>query len=495
MKAKMLLSACVSLCLLAASVSYASDMHVRVIQPPYAPEVSGIAASFDWMMDQLDKCDGSLDLIVLPEFSDVPGRTWTREEYLDAVDANNARLLEACSATAARCDAVLFVNAIDHVEGGFIRNTTFAFDRSGKCVGKYYKRHVTAGERDDLGFDVSYAREWSEPYTIVIDGIKYAFETCYDFYFYEMIGPIALQQPDIVIGCSLQRSDKHHALEFINQFCAYNTGAYLVRASVSMGQDATVGGSSMVVAPDGIILGNMRSRVGALDVTIDPKVKYLKPAGFGNPPATHPSYMEIGRRPWLYRPGGSAIVLPVPEAAPTRICANGGMKRLLRRSPLAAIGAAVALDADEIGIDLKLGPDGSIMYRDCSFESVLRKFSCHTIMAVRLCGEGWDEDAIASLLHLVSVFDAKDHIYLISPDSAVLSLIAAAAPKLPLCLEGTPEEAVKASCAMVKLQKPDSDSIAKAHGAGLRCIAEGNRRNAASLQAQGVDTVIINDFR
>ena len=481
--------------LMTAAISYANDMRVRVIQPPYAPEVSGIPSSFDWMLDQLDRCDASLDLIVLPEFSDVPGRTWTRKEYLDAVEADNSRLLAACAATAARCDAVLFVNAIDHVEGGLIRNTTFAFDRSGKCVGKYYKRHVTAGERDDLGFDVSYAGEWSEPYTIVIDGIKYAFETCYDFYFYEMIGPIALQQPDIVIGCSLQRSDKHHALEFINQFCAYNTGAYLVRASVSMGKDATVGGSSMVVAPTGIILGNMKSRVGSLDVTIDPTVKYLKPAGYGNPPATHPSYMEIGRRPWLYRPGGSAIVLPVAEAPTKRICADGGLRSLRGRNPLAAIGAAVALDADEIGLELRITPDGTITYRDCSFEKVLRKFSCHTIMAARLVGEGWDEDSIDRLLHLVSVFDAKDHIYFISSDKDVLSLIKVAAPRIPLCLDGDAEEAAEAGCSMLYLDDPEAALTAAAHDAGLRCVAPGKRRNAARLQALGVDTVIIKDFK
>lgn len=479
--------------LLAACPAQAHKINSRVIQPPYAQDVAGIPASFEWMMDQLAQCGPDLDLIVLPEFSDVPGRTRTQKDYLDAVQANNARLLEACAATAARCSATLFVNAIDFTPEG-IRNTTFAYDRTGKCVGKYYKRHVTAGERDDLGFDVSYAREWSEPYMLEIDGIRYAFLTCYDFYFYEMIGPIALKQPDIVIGCSLQRSDKHHALEFINQFCAYNTGAYLVRASVSMGKDATVGGSSMVVAPTGIILGNMRSRTGALDVTFDPSEKYLKPAGFGNPPATHPSYMEIGRRPWLYRPGGSAICLPLAEAAKSRICAMGGMKSLVRRSPLAAIGAAVALDVPEIGLELTVSPDGTILHKGCTLESILRKFSCHTLMNLYLEGDGWDGKAVAELTRLVNAFDAGNYVYATSSGTSVLAAVKAAMPKVPCCLKGTADDAAAASCEMVLLPKIDKDGIEKAHKAGLRCIAQGKRRIADKLFALGIDTVIINDY-
>lgn len=470
------------------------NMNTRVIQPPYAPDASGIPASFDWLLGQLEQCGPELDLIVLPEFSDVPGRTRTRKEYLDAVEANNSRLLEACSSTAARCGATLFVNAIDFTPEG-IRNTTFAYDRNGHCVGKYYKRHVTAGERDDLGFDVSYAREWSEPYMLEIDGIKYAFLTCYDFYFYEMTGPIALQKPDIVIGCSLQRSDKHHALEFINQFCAYNTGAYLVRASVSMGLDSTTGGSSMVVAPTGIILGNMRSNVGALDVSFDPAEKYLKPAGFGNPPATHPSYMEIGRRPWLYRPGGSAICLPFAEAAPKRICAEGGMAALVGRSPLAAIGAAVALDVPEIGLDLKVKADGSIEHCGCSLESILRKFSCHTIMNLNLAGEGWNGGAVKKLFSIVRTYDADNYVYVCSSDSGVLAASADAAPDIPRCMKGTVEDALKAGCRMVLLSKADAGAMQKAHDAGLRCIIAGKSGTADSLFEKGADTVIIDDYR
>ena len=493
MKNKFIVAISIAAIMLTPLQMQSKELNVRVIQPPYAPDAAGAPASFDWLLEQLEQCTPSLDLIVLPEFSDVPGRTRTRKEYMDAVEANNSRLIKACAATAARCRAVLFVNAIDFVEEG-IRNTTFAFDRNGNCVGKYYKRHVTAGERDDLGFDVSYARKWAEPYILEIEGIRYAFLTCYDFYFYEMLGPIALQQPDIVIGCSLQRSDKHHALEFINQFCAYNTGAYLVRASVSMGADATTGGSSMVVAPTGIILGNMRSRVGALDVTFDPKAKYLKPAGFGNPPATHPAYMEIGRRPWLYRPGGSAICLPLAEAPGKRVCACGGMSCLSGRNPIAAIGAAVATDVPEIGLSLTVTGDGTIEHKGCPFSDILRKFSCHTIMNLGLEGDGWNDAALKELARLIFAYDAGNYVYASSASAEVLSALAGISPKIPLCLKGSVEDAVKASCSMVMLHSPDAAGIKKAHDAGLRCLAHGKLRDAEKLHALGVDTVTTDGY-
>lgn len=98
-----------------------------------------------------------------------------------------------------------------------------------------------------------YTYEHSVPQVIEIDGIRYCFLTCYDFYFYEIFPAIARQKPDIIIGCSHQRSDKQSALETINRFCAYNTNAYVVRSSVSMGEDTDIGGGSCVVAPDGVL--------------------------------------------------------------------------------------------------------------------------------------------------------------------------------------------------------------------------------------------------
>ena len=108
----------------------------------------------------------------------------------------------------------------------------------------------------------------------------------------------------------------------------------------------------MVVAPTGEVLLNMHSRIGLATVDIDPKNKYYKPAGFGNPPSAHYEYIEKGRRPWKYRPAGSAIVrhdeiMPYP-----RVCAHRGFNTVAPENSLPAFGAAVAMGAEEIEFDL-----------------------------------------------------------------------------------------------------------------------------------------------
>ena len=540
------------LLMVAAALSVAGEaksrpMKARVIQPPYAADEKGIPDSFQWLLDELGRCDESLDLIVLPEFSDVPGRTPTKAGFDAAVTNNHAKLLAACAATAKRCKAVLFVNAVDTTPLGY-RNTTFAYDREGRPAGSYLKQHVTAGERDKFGFDVSYTREWSEPWTLEIDGIKYAFLTCYDFYYYENYANIARAKPDVVIGCSLQRSDLHSALETINAFCAYNTAAYLVRASVSMGLDSPVGGSSMIVAPTGEILGNMRSRVGALTVTFDPFKKYLKPAGFGNPPSTHPAYVEIGRRPWKYRPGGSAIMTGMDEAPAKRLCAHRGFSTVAPENSLAAFGSAVALGASEIEFDLWWTKDGEIVsihdatldrvsdghgkvyektfaelqaydfgakhgkhfagLRILRFEDILRKLSCHTLMNIHvksLTDTPWDEALLKKMVDLIDAYDARKHVYFMTANEKLQDQLARLAPDIPRCMghdgrqpDKIVERALAHGCRMVQLFKPyfDQATVDRAHAAGLRCnvFFADDPQEAKRYLDMGIDTILTNDY-
>ena len=107
-----------------------------VFQPPYALDVADIEKSMQWEFDALKKCDPSLDLIVLPEASDRQARVGSREQAIAAAKKYNAPLLAACAETAKRCQATVFVNALDFTPTGE-RNTTFAFDKTGACVGKY----------------------------------------------------------------------------------------------------------------------------------------------------------------------------------------------------------------------------------------------------------------------------------------------------------------------------------------------------------------------
>ena len=542
----------IAVCALAAASFAAAGAPSRtikacVMQPPYALDVADIEKSMQWEFDALKKCDPSLDLIVLPEASDRQARVGSREQAIAAAKKYNAPLLAACAETAKRCGATVFVNALDFTSTGE-RNTTFAFDKTGACVGKYDKEHLTAGEWKKLGFDESYMWKWSEPKILEIDGVRYAFLTCYDFYFYENFANIARLKPDVIIGCSHQRSDPHPILEMIGKFLAYNTGAYLVRSSVSMGIDSPVGGGSMVVAPSGEMLGNMFSRVGTLTVEFDPHAKYLKPMGYGNPPGLHSTYIEVGRRPWKYRPAGSAVIpgfKDAEKALPKRLCAHRGFSTVAPENSLPAFGSAVALGATEIEFDLWWTKDGEIVsihdatldrvsdgkgkvyehtYEELQkldfgsktgkhfaglkilrFEEILAKLSCHTIMNIHMkdVGKEWDEAHVKKVLRLIDAYDARGHVYFMSSCGPLQDQLARLAPDIPRCMgyargKDIVDEAIKHKCQMVQLFKPyfDKSTVDRAHAAGMRVNVfwSDDPAEAKKFLDMGIDTILTNDY-
>ena len=266
-------------------------MKACVIQPPYSRDLSLSEEYFDYKLQKLTECDESMDIIVLPEYSDVPCATTNLEETLYYHKKYIDILLDKCKETAIRCSSLVFVNALCPI-GDNYRNTTYAFNRNGELVGKYFKKHLPPLELETLALDSAYTFEASEPYVIEIEGLRYGFLTCYDFYFYEAFANIARNNVDIIIGCSLQRSDSHDAIETMCRFLAYNTNAYVIRSSVSFDESSTICGASMIVHPTGKVLANMGGKFGMATAEFDPKDKYYKPAGYGNPDASHYEYIE-----------------------------------------------------------------------------------------------------------------------------------------------------------------------------------------------------------
>ena len=202
-------------------------MKVCVIQPNYSFDEKDIDECFAGVLSLLAECDDSMDLILLPEYSDALADVKGKQGFYDAVEKYNSLLLQKAAETARRCHALVFVNAGYQTENG-IRNTTHAFDRDGNIVGRYFKAHPAPSEvkTDDKGgheLDVDYSYEINAPYVLELEGLRFAFLTCYDFYFYENFARIARENVDIIIGCSLQRTDTHKALSIINRFLCYNT--------------------------------------------------------------------------------------------------------------------------------------------------------------------------------------------------------------------------------------------------------------------------------
>lgn len=143
-------------------------MKAYILQPPYSRDLDRADALFAERIRLLEACDADADLIVLPEYSDVPCVTETREETLALHERYTERLMDSCVAAAKRCHALVFVNALCPVDGNY-RNTTFAFDRNGELVGRYFKRHLPPSEQETLALDSAYIREPSAPYMLETD--------------------------------------------------------------------------------------------------------------------------------------------------------------------------------------------------------------------------------------------------------------------------------------------------------------------------------------
>lgn len=523
-------------------------MKACIIQPPYSMDISFSDEYFQFKMNLLDECDESSDIIVLPEYSDVPCATSNLEDTLYYHEKYIDTLLEKCQETAKRCKSLVFVNALSKEETGY-RNTTYIFDREGKLRGKYFKKHLPPLELNVLKLDSGYTEEFSKPYTIEIDGLRYGFLTCYDFYFYEAFANIARENVDIIIGCSLQRSDSHHAIETMCRFLAYNTNAYVLRSSVSFSEDSEICGASMAVSPKGEVLMNMRGKFGMETVEFNPEDKYLKPAGFGGKQAPHYEYIEFGRKPQQYRNAGSAIISKEKYLPYPRVCAHRGFSSVAPENSMPAFGAAVAMGADEIEFDLWPTKDGHIVschddtlervstgngliyehtleelekadfgikfgeefrgLKIVKFEDILKKFAGHVIMNIHVkplsYEDKYPEDIMVKICDLIRKYDCEDFVYFMLETDIQIQQFKEYAPKIPVCVGhlGTRpweivERAIEFGCEKVQLYKPyfNQEKINKAHEHGIICnvFFADDEEEAKEYIEMGIDTILTNRY-
>ena len=518
-------------------------MKICIIQPAYSTDYSASERYFEDQIKLIDQCDESMDLIVLPESCDIPCLAATKEEVEKSYDKFNKILLDKVADTARRCNAMVFVNARSVEEGG-LRNTTHVFNRQGESVGKYFKQHLTPGEVTKTRLDSDYSFEFSEPTVVETEGLRFGFLTCYDFYFYEAYPTLARQDLDIIIGCSHQRSDTHRALEIMSQHLAYNTNTYVIRSSVSMDEASDIGGGSLVVAPTGEVLVNMRSRIGLETVEIDPKKKYYKPAGFGNPPSAHYEYIEKGRRPWKYRPAGSAIVRHDEIMAYPRVCAHRGFNTIAPENSMPAFGAAVAMGAEEIEFDLWFTKDGEVVsihdptldrvsngtgkvwehtlaelreldfgvkrgdaFRGLkipTFEEILKKFACHCVMNIHLKTEGDKPEYLDKVVSLIKKYDCEKYVYFMTGDDQLLLRLQREYPHITRCCGGgngkweIVERAIRYECKKLQLVKGyfNQTMIDKAHENGIVCNVfwSDDPQETQEYLDMGIDVILTNDY-
>lgn len=522
-------------------------MKFCAFQPKYPYKAADTDEYSKFLLDTLDRCDESLDLIVLPECCNAPSAYSGSEEFLHYVQKNTRPLLDKARETAVRCGALISVNLYME-ENGRYRNTTLLFGRDGEIAGRYLKQHLPATELKEKLVDGSYALSPEPPTVIEADGVRFGFLTCYDNYFNEYIARMSTMNIDVVLAPAHQRGERSDILETEAKNIAFNCNAYVVRSSVSMGdENYNFGAQTMMVRPDGSVIENIGQKVGVLVCEFDPKVKHARRAGFSGVTVPNQQFIEQGRAPWSYRAGG-ACVIPGDSALPyPRVCSHRGFNSIMPENTMPAFGLAVSLGADEIELDVWSTKDHRLVVchddtvdrtsdghgRICDLswdeiktmdvggkhspelsgvgfpllEDVLSAFPRQTIVNLHIKSVGkveeYDHDDFRHIVDLIYRYDCQEHVY-IAGEEDVLRTACKLAPELPRCaLDGKLDYtlvdlAEKYACRKLQLFRGyyNQEMIDRANALGIRCniFWSDDPEEAVELICRGVSTILTNDF-
>ena len=523
-------------------------MKLCAIQQPYPYTVADADAAVEFLLEELDSCDDSLDLILTPEYSNCPTNFPSGAESLAFAKAHFLRLEAAARNAARRCSAIVALACCAPTPHGW-RNTTRVYDRRGEEVGNYYKQQLTVREPKARAVDNSYTRSFHAPEIVEVDGIRIGFVTCYDAYFEEYIEHLGYRRPDIVLVASHQRGEPCENLRLLNQMLAYHTGAFVLRASVGMGETAQTGGTSLVVDPSGKILADSGQKNGKLVFDIgDVHKKYMRTNSFAGKMILNRDFIEQGRTPWSYRAAGACVKPSEAQMPYPRVCAHRGFNTIAPENSLPAFGAAIALGAEEIEFDLWETADGvpvSIHDPDlervsngigkvrqktlaeleqldfgakCAapfaglgivkFEDILRTFPRQTVMNIHIKsvdGEVFSRSFVKKIAAMLDEYDCTNHAYFVARDE-VMEAALEVAPHIPRCMGAGGRErrmaivdrAVKYECRKVQFFTTywTKELIDRAHDLGMKCnyFFCDEPEQARKMFELGIDTVLTNDY-
>jgi len=265
-------------------------MKIIVVQPPYYADEKPDETIAQFLLAQLAQAEEG-SLIVLPEYSNAGGLS-DPNAILAAVPRAEA-MLAAAAKTAKEKSAYVAINVLER-RSGKLKNSTYLFDRKGEVAFVYDKQHLPPAEVRmgiEAGNGSGKCRCIAE-----IDGVRFAFMTCYDVYYNEQIEFIARQKPDIILIPGYQRGERVDIIRAQNKLTAFRCNAFIARSSVSMDSNEK-GGCSMIVAPDGQILADMGKDTGSISADIDPTQKYMRSAGFGGGMVRNDEFIEMGLCP------------------------------------------------------------------------------------------------------------------------------------------------------------------------------------------------------
>ena len=265
-------------------------MDITVVQPRYRAGENPDEAIARFLLRELNAVRPG-GLIVLPEYSNAGGLS-DPEAELAALPRAEVMKRTAAEIAGER-GAYVAVNVLERREDG-LWNSTYLYGTDGIEKFVYDKIHLPPSE---VALGVNYG---GGACVCDVDGLRFAFMTCYDVYYNEQIEYIAAQKPDIILIPGYQRGERTDIIRAQNKLTAFRCNAYIARSSFSM-DDEEHGGCSMIVSPDGEILQNMGADVGSITVAVEPTWKYMRTAGFGGGMVRNDDFVNDGLRPEVFR--------------------------------------------------------------------------------------------------------------------------------------------------------------------------------------------------
>lgn len=265
-------------------------MNITVVQPRYFCGDRPDEKIAEFLIGEMEKV-ASGGLILLPEYSNAGGLSDADSELKAFPRADI--MLKKASETAKNKGAYVAINVLEK-RNDEIKNSTYLFDKNGETSFIYDKQHLPLSE---IKLGVKQGNSSGKCQCICeLDGIKFAFMTCYDVYFNEQIEHIAKNKPDIILIPGYQRGERTDIIHAQAKLCAFRCNSYVARASYSMDSDEH-GGCSMIVSPDGRILKNLGKDIGSISANVNPFEKYMRQAGFGEKLVRNDDFISDGLCP------------------------------------------------------------------------------------------------------------------------------------------------------------------------------------------------------
>lgn len=269
-------------------------MIITVVQPSYFCGEIPDEKIANFLIEELEKIPEN-SLVVLPEYSNAGGLSDPEREIAALSRAN--RMLESAGRISKMKKSYVAVNVLEERHGK-LKNSTYLFNRDGEIAFVYDKQHLPPSEVS-LGVEQGNGTG-KVSCTCEIDGIRFAFMTCYDVYFNEQIEHIAAFKPDIILIPGYQRGERVDIIHAQAKLTAFRCNSFVARSSFSMGTDER-GGCSMIVAPDGVILKNIGDKIGSISTDVNVKEKYMRTAGFGGSLVRNDEFIEKGLCPNAFK--------------------------------------------------------------------------------------------------------------------------------------------------------------------------------------------------